>query len=293
MTGSAVTFQRVTKKFNRLSAVDGLDLDIPVGQTVALLGANGAGKSTSVNMMLGLLRPTSGRVEVLGLNPEKAVTDGRIAAMLQDGGLLPGVSVAGMVELARSMYRKPKPLARLLADADLTSLARRRVDRLSGGQTQRVRYAVAAAGDPDVLVLDEPTSAMDVESRRTFWSGIRTNGKTVLFATHYLEEADENADRIVVIAHGRIVADGTPAQVKAAAGGHTVRFTLGEDSARGLDTLPAVTAVEVRGRTALLRTTDTEQTVRALFGVRAHVPDLEVSGADLEDAVLALTGAQR
>ena len=293
MTTDAVTFHRVTRRFGHLTALDALDLVIPTGQRVALLGANGAGKSTSVNLMMGLLRPTSGDVLVTGLDPAHAVATGRIAAMLQDGGLLPGVTVRGLVELSRRMYPAPRPLADVLADADLTDIARRRVDRLSGGQRQRVRYAVAAAGDPDVLVLDEPTTGMDVESRRAFWRGIAANGRTVLFATHYLAEADEHADRIVVIAHGRIVADGTPAEIKATAGGHTVSFTLGEDSPVGLDALPAVTAVDVRGRTAYLRTTDTERTVRALFGCRAHVPDLEVSGADLEDAVLTLTGAGR
>ena len=293
MTTDAVTFDRVTRRFGHLTAVDELDLVIPSGQTVALLGANGAGKSTSVNLMMGLLRPTSGSVRVTGTDPGHAVSKGRIAAMLQDGGLLPGVTVRGLVELARRMYPAPRPLAEVLADADLTEIAGRRVDRLSGGQTQRVRYAVAAAGDPDVLVLDEPTTSMDVESRRAFWRGIRANGRTVLFATHYLEEADENADRIVVIAHGRVVADGTPAEIKSAAGGHTVSFTLGEDSTVGLDELPAVTAVDVRGRTAYLRTTDTERTVRALLGSRARVPDLEITGAGLEDAVLSLTGGPR
>ncbi|GLY69801.1 ABC transporter ATP-binding protein [Amycolatopsis taiwanensis] len=275
-----------------MRAVDGLDLSLRRGETVALLGANGAGKSTTVNLLLGLLTPSAGRVSVLGGRPGEAVAAGRVGVMLQDGGLMPGVAVAELIGLARALYPRPRPLARLLADAGLTDLARRRVDRLSGGQYQRLRFAIAVAGDPDLLVLDEPTTAMDVASRRAFWAGIQeyaASGKTILFATHYLEEADENADRIVVIAAGKVVADGTPGRIKAAAGGRVVRFTLGDDDCAGLDRLPGVTAVEIHGPAAILHTTDAEATVRALFAGRDRVPDIEVAGTNLEDAVLALT----
>jgi ABC-2 type transport system ATP-binding protein len=292
MNEHAVLFQGVTKSFGAVRAVDGLNLSIDRGETVALLGANGAGKSTSISMLLGLLEPTTGQVSVLGGSPHGAVAAGRIGAMLQDGGLMPGVTVGALVGLACRMYAHPRPVAELLADADLTAIAGRRTDRLSGGQEQRLRFALAIAGNPNVLVLDEPTAAMDVESRRAFWTTIRgyaAGGRTVLFATHYLEEADENADRIVVIAGGRIVTDGTPTEIKAAAGGRTVRFTLGDEPCAGLETLPGVTAVEVHGGTVALRTIDVEATVRALFAGRERVPDLEVGGADLEDAVLALT----
>ncbi|MFL6051328.1 MAG: ATP-binding cassette domain-containing protein [Actinoallomurus sp.] len=282
----------MSKTFGSVRAIDGLDLSIDPGETVALLGANGAGKSTSVSLMLGLLAPTAGQVSVLGGCPDQAVAAGRIGAMLQDGGLMPGVTVGGLVSLACRLYPHPRPVKQLLAEADLTSIAGRRTDRLSGGQAQRLRFALAIAGNPEVLVLDEPTAAMDVESRRAFWTTIRgyaAGGRTVLFATHYLEEADENADRIVVIAGGRVVADGTPTEIKAAAGGRSVRFTLGGEPCAGLDLLPGVTAVEVHGGTVVLRTMDVEATVRALFASRDRVPDLEVGGADLEDAVLALT----
>ncbi|MCW2940729.1 MAG: transporter ATP-binding protein [Actinomycetia bacterium] len=288
---NAVFFQGVTKNFGAVRAVDGLDLRVDRGEMVALLGANGAGKSTSVNMLLGLLAPTDGQVSVLGGSPGEAVAAGRIGAMLQDGGLMPGVTVGALVALACRIYPQPRPVVELLAEADLTSIAHRRTDRLSGGQAQRLRFALAIAGNPEVLVLDEPTAAMDVESRRAFWTSIRgyaAGGRTVLFATHYLEEADENADRIIVIAGGRVVTDGTPTEIKATAGGRSVRFTLGSDSCAGLDLLPGVTAVEVHGGTVALRTTDAEATVRALFATRDRVPDLEVGGADLEDAVLAL-----
>jgi ABC-2 type transport system ATP-binding protein len=292
MSENAVDFHDVAKNFGPVRAVDGLSMTIERGETVALLGPNGAGKTTAANLLLGLLRPAAGRVTVLGARPDESVAAGRVGAMLQDGGLMPGVSVAALVGLARALYPHPRPLADLLAEADLTGIADRRVDRLSGGQAQRLRFAMAIAGDPDLLVLDEPTTAMDVEARQAFWANVRgytARGTTVLFATHYLAEADENADRIVVVAGGRVVIDGTPSKIKSTAGQQRVRFTLGDESIAGLDRLPGVTAVDLRGPSVTLRTTDAEATVRALFAGRDRVPDIEVHGADLEDAFLALT----
>jgi ABC-2 type transport system ATP-binding protein len=213
--------------------------------------------------------------------------------MLQDGALVPGLTVREVVEFVRSLYPDPMPLAEVLSLANLTDLAKRRADQLSGGQAQRVRFALAVAGAPRLLVLDEPTSAMDVESRRAFWASMReyaAGGRTILFATHYLEEADENADRVIVMTRGRVVADGTAQEIKSTAGGSTVRFTIGDQPTAGLDTLPGVTAVEVRGGAALLRTTDPDATVQALYASGTRVRDLEVKGPDLEDAFLSLTG---
>ncbi|KAA2262702.1 ABC transporter ATP-binding protein [Solihabitans fulvus] len=292
MTDIAVWFESVTKSFGTVRAVNGLDLRIRVGETVALLGANGAGKSTTVNLLLGLFPPDGGRVRVLDSAPRQAVAQGRIGAMLQEGGLMPGVTVQALLGFARERYPDPLPLAEVLDQTGLTEVADRYVDRLSGGQTQRLRFALAIVGDPELLVLDEPTAAMDVESRRAFWVNMRAyaaKGRTVLFATHYLDEADENADRIVVVAEGGVVADGTPAEIKSAAGGRSVRFTVDGSGAGDLHLLPGVTSVEVRGRTATLHTADAERTVRALFASRDRVRDIEVTGADLEDAVLALT----
>lgn len=292
MNENAVDFAEVTKHFGSVRAVNGLNLTIERGETVALLGPNGAGKSTTASLLLGLSRPTSGDVHVLGMRPNEAIAAGRVGAMLQDGGLMGGVSVAALVGLARDLYPRPRPLAELLDEADLTSIADRRVDRLSGGQAQRLRFAMAIAGDPDLLVLDEPTTAMDVEARQAFWTLVRgyaNRGTTILFATHYLEEADENADRIVMVARGQVITDGTPTQIKAMAGQHRVRFTLGRDDIAGLDHLPGVTSVDLRGPSVTLNTTDAEATVRALFASRDRVPDIEVHGADLEDAFLTLT----
>jgi ABC-2 type transport system ATP-binding protein len=289
---NAITFAGVSKTYRTVQAVETLDLEIGAGQTVALLGPNGAGKSTSIGMLLGLVRPSAGDVRVFGDAPDSAVRTGKVGAMLQDGALVPGLTVREVVEFVRTLYPDPMPLDEVLSLANLTDIAKRRADQLSGGQAQRVRFALAVAGAPRLLVLDEPTSAMDVESRRSFWASMReyaAGDRTILFATHYLEEADENTDRVIVIARGRVVADGTAQEIKSAAGGGTVRFTIGKQSAAGLDALPGVTAVEVRRGTAQLRTADPDATVQALYGSGIQVRDLEVRGADLEDAFLSLT----
>jgi ABC-2 type transport system ATP-binding protein len=212
--------------------------------------------------------------------------------MLQEGGLMPGVKVAELVGFVRALYPHPLPLDRVLETAGLTALAGRHVDRLSGGQTQRVRFALALAGNPSVLVLDEPTAGMDVESRRAFWTSMRAEaaaGRTVLFATHYLEEADDNADRIVVVNEGRVVADGPATEIKAAAGARTIRFSLAGGPLAGLEALPGVTTVEVHGDSVLLRSADPDATLRALLMARDEVKDIEVTGAGLEEAFLTLT----
>ncbi|WP_405393991.1 ABC transporter ATP-binding protein [Microbispora hainanensis] len=290
---NAIAFTDVTKRYGDVLAVDGLDLEIPAGATVALLGPNGAGKSTSINMLLGLLRPSSGEIRVFGVPPETAVADGEIGAMLQEGTLIPELTVAETVDFVRRLYPRPLPLEEILRLADLTELARRRADRLSGGQTQRVRFALAIAGGPRLLLLDEPTAAMDVESRRTFWDNMRAyaaEGRTILFATHYLEEADENADRVVVIARGRVVADGSAAEIKAGVAGQAVSFLLGDQPVAGLEALPGTTGVELQSGRVTLRTTDLDATVDALYRkTTLDIRDLQLHGADLEDAFLALT----
>ncbi|MFC5182908.1 ABC transporter ATP-binding protein [Actinomadura harenae] len=291
----AITVTNVAKSYGTVRAVASLDLTIPAGQTLALLGPNGAGKSTTISMLVGLARPDAGAVEVFGDDPATAVARGRVGAMLQDGALVEGLTVKEVVGFVRGLYPEPLPLAEILATADLTDLAGRRADKLSGGQRQRVRFALAIAGAPKLLVLDEPTAAMDVESRRTFWASMRAyaaGGRTILFATHYMEEADENADRIVVMAGGRIVADGSAAEIKSRSGTRTVRFTLGDQSAAGLDLLEGVTGIEIRGTTAILTSTDADATTAGLYRTGLTVRDLEVRGADLEEAFLNLTTDQ-
>ncbi|MDP9847870.1 ABC transporter ATP-binding protein [Streptosporangium lutulentum] len=290
----AISVEGVAKSYGDVRAVESLSLRVPAGQVVAVLGSNGAGKSTTVGMMLGLIKPDAGRVEVFGKTPAEAAAAGFVGAMLQNGELVPNLTVREVVGFVRNLYSDPMPLDEVLKLAGLTDLAKRRTGRLSGGQAQRVRFAMAIAGAPRVLVLDEPTAALDVESRRAFWAGMRAyaaGGRTILFATHYLEEADENADRVVVVARGRIVADGTPAEIKQRAGGRAVRFTLGDQPAAGLERLPEVTAVEVNGEVATLHTADPDTVVAALYGTGLTVRDLEITTPALEDAFLSLTAA--
>lgn len=222
MAAPLASLERVTRRFQEVTAVDDLSLQIHRGETVALLGPNGAGKTTTVEMLLGLLAPDEGAVRLFGDSPDDAIARGQVGAMLQDAGLPQGATVAELVELIRGMYPDPFPLEEALRVTDLADVARRQVQRLSGGQRQRLRVAMALAGNPDLLVLDEPTASLDVQARRAFWARARASvseGRTLMFATHRLEEADAVADRVVVISRGRLVADGTPDQVKARAAG--------------------------------------------------------------------------
>ncbi|MFJ3902240.1 ABC transporter ATP-binding protein [Streptomyces sp. NPDC090025] len=289
----AVTFTAATRTYGTVRAVDGIDLTIARGETVALLGRNGAGKSTAINLLLGLDEPTTGKVRLFGDAPARAVAAGRVGAMLQDTRPVPRVTVRELVEFVARTYPEPLPVDEALALAGLTELAGRRVDRLSGGQAQRVRFAIALAGDPELVVLDEPTAALDVEARAAFWDSMRgfaRRGNTVLFSTHYLEEADENADRIVVVDSGRILADGTADQLKRAAGGTAVAIDLAGGPSEGLSELPGVTALEIRGDRAQLRSTDPDATVRAL-AARDLIRGIEVTPVSLNEAFLTLTRA--
>ncbi|MEU3794171.1 ABC transporter ATP-binding protein [Streptomyces fructofermentans] len=301
-TESAVSFTGAVRAFGPVRAVDGVDLEIARGETVALLGRNGAGKSTAISLLLGLDEPDEGGVRVFGRVPAQAVRAGLVGAMLQDARAVPRVTVGELVAFVAGTYPAPMPVAGALEAAGVTEFAGRRLDRLSGGQAQRVRFAVALVGDPSLIVLDEPTAALDVEARYAFWDAMRAyarRGRTVLFSTHHLEEADANADRIVVVDRGRVVADGSGARLRRAAGGGLVALDLacsdangqaGQADSAGLAGLPGVVSVEVRGGRARLRTEDPDATVVALAGL-GLVRGLEVAPASLDDAFLALTSA--
>ena len=283
-----VVLNGVAKSYGPVRAVRDIDLTIPGGGMVALLGPNGAGKSTTIGMLAGLIQPDAGTVTVRGLSPTAAVRAGRIAVMLQDAGLMPGVTVRELVGLAHHLYPYPLPVSEALALADLSDVAGRRVDRLSGGQTQRLRFALVAVANTDVLVLDEPTRALDVAGRREFWTAIRgyaRSGRTILFATHYLDEVDENADRVIVMVSGRIVADGTPDEVRRHAGVSVLRLRCPYDIT--LASLPGVSTVDRCGDIVILRSTDADATVRGL----ASIPgwrDLSVSPPSMDDTYLSL-----
>ncbi|WP_134655484.1 ABC transporter ATP-binding protein [Streptomyces sp. H23] len=290
-TTPAVSFAGAAKAYGDVRAVDGMDLRIERGETVALLGRNGAGKSTAIALLLGLRPPDAGTVELFGGPPESAVRAGRVGAMLQEARAVPRVTVGELVAFVAGRYPAPMPVGQALELAGIAALAGRRVDRLSGGQVQRVRFALALAGRPDLLVLDEPTAALDVEARHAFWQSMRAytrGGSTVLFSTHYLEEADAHADRILVVDRGRVVADGTGDELRRAAGGSRVSFDLAGRPTDDLTLLPGVRSLEVRGDRALLRTDDSDATVIALAELGA-IRGLEVSPASLDDAFLALT----
>jgi ABC-2 type transport system ATP-binding protein len=292
-TTPAVDIAGLTVRYGDTLAVDGIDLRITPGETVALLGSNGAGKSSTVNAALGLFRPTAGTVRLLGTDPTAAVRAGGVGAMLQHGGLPDEARVGEVLRLVSRRYATPWPLDDLVATAGIDGLLDREVDALSGGQRQRVLLAIALAGSPPLLVLDEPTSAMDVAGRQAFWTTMRElagRGHTVVFATHHLAEADAVADRVVVMAGGRIVADGSAAALKARTGGRSVRFTCPERRP-GLAGLPGVTAVGGAGDLVELATTDAEATLRALLATHDRLPDLEVRGASLEQAFLDLTSS--
>ncbi|MFG2433260.1 ABC transporter ATP-binding protein [Streptomyces sp. NPDC048508] len=290
-TPPAVSFTGAVKTFGAVRAVAGIDLDVACGETVALLGRNGAGKSTAISLLLGLNEPDAGSVALFGGRPQEAVRAGRVGAMLQDTRPVSRVTVQELVAFVAGRYPAPLPVAETLRLAGVEELAGRRVDRLSGGQAQRVRFALALAGDPALIVLDEPTAALDVEARHAFWESMRAyalRGHTVLFSTHYLEEADAHADRIVVLDRGRLVADGTGEELRRSAGGGLVAFDLAGRGTEGLALLPGVVAVEVRGDRARLRTDDPDATVIALAELGA-IRGIEVAPASLDDAFLALT----
>ena len=283
----AVTASGLTKTYGTLAAVDRLDLTVPAGQILALLGPNGAGKSTATEMMLGLTSPDAGTIRVWGATPTHAVRGGTVGAMLQNGVLLPDTSVRGLLTLMHGLHVHPFPLAHVIELARLDNILRNSTSRLSGGEAQRVRFALAILPDPRLLLLDEPTVGMDPDARRHFWAAmdaLAADDRTIVFATHYLEEADEFADRIVVLDHGRIAADGTGAQIKAAVGGRVVTFS---GPARDYTLLPGVRSVERRGERWALLCSDSDAALRVLLN-DSDVADVEVAAPRLEDAFLEL-----
>jgi ABC-2 type transport system ATP-binding protein len=289
---AAIDLRGLVKKFGDVTAVAGLDLTVRPGEIVAFLGPNGAGKTSTIDILLGLSKPTEGSVQVFGLDPVTAVSHGRIAAVMQSGGLLKDLTVKETIQLTASLFREPRPVDDVMARAGITGIADRRVGKCSGGEQQRLRFALALLPEPDLLLLDEPTTGMDVEARRAFWSAIRQDaaaGRTVMFATHYLDEADSYADRIVMVRKGEIVADGTAAEVRAMASGRTVRATLPGADQVTLAGLPGVTSVELRGDTVLIRCEDSDAVLRYLL-THTEAHDLEVTSRNLEDAFIALTG---
>ena len=258
------------RAYGGVPAVDGVDLAIAPGEVVALLGPNGAGKSTVVGMLLGLTRPDAGTVAVFGRTPQRAVADGLVGAVLQNGGLPDDVTAGEVVRLVAALFPRSLPVDDVLRRAGIADVAAKRYGRLSGGQKQRVRFAAALVGDPRLLVLDEPTVAMDVAARRDFWTAMRATDATVLFATHYLAEAEEFADRVVLLRDGRVVS-----------------ATVADPA--GLAGLPGVSGMRVEGSRIHLTCDDSDLAVRALLAARPAAADLGIVAHGLEDAFVRIT----
>jgi len=290
-----IVLSQLSKSYGAVPAVQSLDLAIAPGETVALLGPNGAGKTTTIDMVLGLTRPDSGTISIFGVPPAKAVQAGWIGGMLQTGAPLEHLRVRELIALTASYYPAPLGIDEVLGLTGADAFAGQWTTKLSGGQAQRLRFAAALVGDPDLLLLDEPTAAIDVEGRRDFWHSMRDiagRGKTVVFATHYLEEADAYADRIVLIAKGRVVADGPATEIKAQAASRTIRGTLRNADPAALRALPGVLAADRHGDAVILSCSDADIAIRALLAAFPDIHDIEVRGGSLEEAFLELTADQ-
>jgi ABC-2 type transport system ATP-binding protein len=289
--GAVASMQAVTKRYGSLVALDNLSLDLHAGEVVALLGPNGAGKTTAVRLLLGLLAPTSGTVSVQGRDPRERLARISTGAMLQVSKVPETLKVREHIDLFRSYYPRPLSAAEVVRIAHLEGLENRLFSSLSGGQKQRVLFGLAVCGDPDLVFLDEPTVGMDIETRRALWEQVRalaSRGKTVLLTTHYLEEADALANRIVVLNQGKIVAEGTSAQIKAEVSDRRIRCITQLD-AGFLMQLPGVSTVEADREATVIFTSHAEQVIREMLALDPALRNLEISSAGLEDAFLALT----
>ncbi len=287
----AVELRSVTKSFGSVEAVRGIDLRINRGEVVAFLGPNGAGKTSTIDIILGLSRPTSGTATVFGLTPEQAIRHGLISAVMQSGGMLRDLTVAETVEYTAALFPASRPVTEVMETAGIADIANRRVVKCSGGEQQRLRFAMALVSDPELIILDEPTTGMDVATRRTFWEAIRADaatGRTVLFATHYLEEADTYADRIVLVRQGLVVADGSAAQIKALGAGRTLRATWPGVQLDAATAIPGAESVDIRGEQIIVRSDDSDAVARYLLS-STPAYDLEITSRGLEDAFVALT----
>ena len=292
LAAPAVELREATKVFGRVTALNRVSLRVQPGEAVAVLGPNGAGKTTAISLMLGLRKPTSGAAALFGRDPRDPTSCRRIGAMLQDSGLPPTLKVREVLELFRRLYPNPMTVRAALDASDLTEQANVRTASLSGGQKQRLYFALAIVGNPDVLFLDEPSVGLDVESRRRLWriiGSLKADGKALVLTTHYLEEADALADRIVVVDRGQVIAEGTPSAIKARVGGKTIRFRASGLDEEYLKDLPSVARATVTANLVELYSTRPEDTLARVFRDNVPIADLEVVGAGLEEAFVSIT----
>jgi ABC-2 type transport system ATP-binding protein len=298
---AAVQLEHASKNFGKVQALKRVSFKVEPGEVIAFLGPNGAGKTTAISLMMGLRTPDSGSATIFGRDPRDPQNRSRIGAMLQESDVPSTLKVREVVDFIARAYSNPLTVAKALEMADLSELANRPASNLSGGQKKRLAFALAVIGNPDVLFLDEPTAALDVEARRGFWEQVGNftqSGKTIILTTHYLEEADAIAERIVVINQGEIVAQGTPAAIKARVGGKVVRFKSPGFQANTLETamletgllerLP-ITRSSINTESVELYTLEPEQVLRELFARNIPMTDLEVRGGGLEEAFVQIT----
>ena len=295
-TTTVIQAENLTQVFRvpggALTAVDNLDLTISKGEIIALLGPNGAGKTTLIDMILGLTEPARGTLTVQGISPKKAVQRGDIGAVLQTGGLLKDLTVRQTLEMLATLYPTRIDIDEVLASADLTELAHRKVGKCSGGQQQRIRFAIATMHDPNILILDEPTTGMDVTARRTFWERmdkLAETGKTIIFATHYLEEAQNFAQRIVLMDNGKIIADGTSEEIRDLTGGRHVSFLADKPITFSEYPMLSVETSEENGayrhRTTVANADEFARVLLTKYTVR----DLEIVKPSLDESFVQLT----
>ncbi|MCH1627288.1 ABC transporter ATP-binding protein [Ferdinandcohnia quinoae] len=291
---NTILLKDITKTFKNKKAVDAVSFSIKKGEVVAILGPNGAGKTTTIMMMLGLLEPTSGAVEVFGMQPKDKRVRERIGAMLQEVSVIDALSVKEIIQLFRSYYPNPMTFEELVS---LTGLGegdiKKRANKLSGGQKRRLGFALALAGDPDLLFFDEPTVGMDISSRKLFWETInklKKRGKTIIFTTHYLQEADDVAERIILFHNGSIVEDGTPKEIKEKLTKQSVSFNAHSAVSVGdLRKIPGVSDVyEKEGRMYII-SENTDDILAILFEKKLGISGIQVERGRLDDAFEQLT----
>jgi len=290
-----VRIQHVSKTFQDKKAVNNVSFSIKKGEVIAILGPNGAGKTTTISMLLGLLHPTSGSIQLFGLNPSEKKAREKIGTMLQEVSVMNGLKSKELLELIRNYYPNPLSLKELIQLTGLTDTdLRTRAEKLSGGQKRRLSFALALSGNPDLIMFDEPTVGMDITSRNRFWKTIKqlaAQGKTIIFTTHYLQEADDVAERILLFHNGSIIADGTPAEIKARIAKQAVSFTTNDpfQAFEKLNQHSVVTNIYQKNERIIVQTGDTDAVLALLFEEKVGAQQIQIENGKLEEAFEQLT----